>query len=441
MTQSAPGPSKARSILGLARDPFGFLTQCVERYGDHYRLPLGKGILVVNDPEHIGVWLSDYEHFVKGEMSRAIEPALGMGIPISDGERWRRNRKAMNPMFGRRNLDGLTAIVNASLDASMQRWDRLAERRDTVDIAREVSIMTMQILQRALFSSSVPDDDVPQLVDAFDRLRRWMGGLMLTYWTPGFVPTPGERLGRQGRACIVARIKSAIEDRRRTPTDTPDLLNLLLETTYEDGSSMSDAELEDELMGLWFGGYDTTGSALSWTLALLSQHPEAVERLQAEAEQYTGDFVGFADLAKMAWAKACFDEGQRIQGGLLLTRDAVCDTSVGGYDVPKGTMVALSSYTLNRHQRFWSDPQTYDPSRFLGPTAAEMHKYQFVMFGGGPRHCIGFGLTYLEAQFALTKIGQRFEVQTTPGFAPRHEFHLSVGIKGGVPATIRRRAA
>ncbi len=440
--RQAPGPSRARALAGFVRNPFAFVEDTARRYGDFARLPMGRGILMVSDPEHVGSWLTDYDRFVKGEMSRAIEPALGYSLPISDGEHWRRNRKAMNPMFGRRNLDGLAPIVASSLESSMVRWEQLAtSEKQTPDLYREISIMTMQALQRSLFSSSVADDRVPALVDAFDDLRRWMGGLMLTYWRPSAIPAPGSRRGERARTLIRRLILETVDARRRHPTDDPDMLNLLLDCTYEDGTRMTSVEIYDELMGLWFGGYDTTGSALAWTLALLATNPEAERRLQVEADGYDGDFGGFAELPRMAWAKSCFDEGQRFQGALLLTRDAVEDCDIGGYAVPKGSMVGVSAYVLNRDPRWWSEPDRFDPARFLGGRASDMHKYQFVMFGGGPRHCIGAGLAYLEAQFALTKIAQRFTIETPPGWIPRHEFHLSIGINGGLPATIRMRGA
>ncbi len=433
------GPSLQRTLYGLARNPFEFLLECSRRYGDFYRLPLGPGILVINDPEHIGEWLTDYQRFTKGEMSRALEPALGYGIPVSDGERWRRSRTAMNPMFARRNLDSLATSVAASIDDSLARWSQLADEGSIVNVERELGLITMQVLQRTMFSSTVSDHELPRLVDAFDQLRRWMGGLMLTFWAPAWVPTPRQRTGLRARRLISTRIHQAIEDRRRHPTDDVDLLNLLLDARDEYGSALSDDEVHDELLGLWFGGYDTTASALAWTLALLAQHPEALRTLRAEADAYEGEFASMADLAHLPYAKAVFDEGQRFQGALLLTRDAVADCDIAGHHVAAGTMVGYSAYTLNRHPRFWREPDRFDPSRFLGEARATMHKYQFIMFGGGPRHCIGSGLAYLEAQFALTKIVRQFHVQPAPGWVPRHQFHLSVGLRGGLPATIHHR--
>jgi cytochrome P450 len=102
--------------------------------------------------------------------------------------------------------------------------------------------------------------------------------------------------------------------------------------------------------------------------------------------------------------------------------------------------VGVSAYTLNRNPAVWEHPERFEPERFLGERRAEQHRYQFVQFGAGPRHCIGSGMAYLEAQQVLTMVAQRFEIVTPPGWTPRHDFHMSIGIKGGLPARLRRRA-
>jgi cytochrome P450 len=123
----------------------------------------------------------------------------------------------------------------------------------------------------------------------------------------------------------------------------------------------------------------------------------------------------------------------------LLTRQALEDDDIGGYLVPKGSQVGVSAYTLNRHPGVWDNPTGYDPERWLDDRRQAQHRWQWVQFGGGPRHCIGAGLAYLEAQFVLTMFARRFRLEPRPGFVPRHDFHLSVGIKGGLPARIVRR--
>lgn len=439
---SAPGPSPldVAALFARTRDPFRFLERCVARYGDIYSLPLGPGgTTVVNHPDHIGDWLSDYSRYHKGVMSRALVPALGEGIPVADGPHWHRSRKALNPAFGRRYLDGLAVIIRDALLDSMRRWEAAADDGTEVDVYRELSIMAMTALQRAFFSSSVSDEDVPAVIDDFRVQTAYMGGLMMMFWAPSWVPVPGARRGVAAVEAIRHRVADAVADRRAHPTEAPDLLNMLLEATYEDGTTITEDDLHDQLMGLWFGGFDTTASALAWTLALLAQNPDAAERLRNEADGHTGDFSSYPAADEMTFAKAVFDEAQRFQGALLLTRQALEDDEIGGWFVPSGSQVGVSAYTLNRHPAVWDHPERFDPDRWLDERKEAQHRFQWVQFGAGPRHCIGMGLAYLEAQFALTMLAKRYYIQPRPGYVPRHDFHLSVGLKGGLPARILRR--
>jgi cytochrome P450 len=421
-------------MFARSRDPFQLLADCVDRYGDIYTLPLGPGgTTVVNDPEYVGSWLLDYGRYHKGVMSRALVPALGESIPVADGEPWKQNRKALNPAFARRNLNGIAKIVSAAADDVLARWERLADAGDEVDLYRELSILTMTVVQRSMFSSSVTDDEVPELIDLFRVQTLYMGGLMMTFWAPSWVPVPGARAGSRAVAKIRRRIEKAIADRRANPTDASDIMNTLLEVPMEHEN------LVDQLMGLWFGGFDTTASALAWTVAMLAQNPDAMEALRAEADAYTGDFDSFAELNHLPYARAAFDEAQRIQGALLLTRQALEEDEIGGYYIPKGSQVGVSAYTINRHPALWDHPDRYDPMRWLDERKDKQHRFQFVQFGGGPRHCIGVGLAYMEAQFVLTKIAKRFHLQPRPGWTPRHQFHLSVGLKDGLPGRIIHR--
>ncbi|MGH3556624.1 MAG: cytochrome P450 [Mycobacterium sp.] len=427
-------------MAARARDPFQLLSDCVARYGDVYSLPLGPGgTTVVNDPEFVGSWLLDYNRYHKGVMSRALVPALGESIPVADGEPWRRNRRALNPAFSRRNLNGLAGILRDAVDDALVRWETIADSGEEVDLYRELSILTMMAVQRSMFSSSVSDDGVPELVDIFRVHTDYMGGLMLTFWAPSWVPVPHARAGKHAVTAIRARIEKAIADRRANPTDAADVLNALLNVGVADGEPLEHENLVDQLIGLWFGGFDTTASALAWTVAMLAQNPDAMEALRAEADGYSGNFDSFNDLAQLPYAKAAFDEGQRIQGALLLTRQALEEDEIAGYHIPAGSQVGVSAYTINRHPALWDRPDRYDPMRWLDERKDNQHRFQFVQFGGGPRHCIGVGLAYLEAQFVLTKLAQRFHIQPRSGWTPRHEFHLSVGIKDGLPGRILHR--
>ncbi len=193
-------------------------------------------------------------------------------------------------------------------------------------------------------------------------------------------------------------------------------------------------ELRDELMNLLFGGFETTQSALGWTIALLDAHPAARDRVVEEV-------LGFGDglptsldqVQELRWTKACFDEAQRLQGAPLFSREAVVDQEIGGLDVPAGSLVGVSPYALHRKPSLWREPDQYDPSRFID---ADIDRFAFIPFGAGPLDCIGSNLAYLEATLTLAVLYRRHRVAMRPGFLPVHDFHLSTGMKGGCPVLL-----
>ena len=139
----------------------------------------------------------------------------------------------------------------------------------------------------------------------------------------------------------------------------------------------------------------------------------------------------------LRWTKACFDEAQRLQGAPLYNREAVVDDEIGGIPVPAGSVVGVSPFALHRKPSLWREPDRYDPNRFLD---TDVDRFAFIPFGAGPRHCIGSNLAYLEATVTLAALYGRHDVRMREGFVPQHDFHLSTGMRGGCPVTLRTLA-
>jgi cytochrome P450 len=323
----------------------------------------------------------------------------------------------------------------------MDRWDAFAETGEPVDLADEFAVMTMRTFLRTMLSSAIPEDQISRMIQLLGLQSRYVIGLILTFWMPGWIPSPGQRRGAPATETIRSIISRVIADRKANPIDTPDLLNRLLEIRHEDtGEPLSDEQLRDELNGFLIAGFDTTSAALTWSLALLATNPQAAERLRAEAEAYIGDFASGSEADAMPYARAVFSEAQRLQGFIGVFFKAKEEDEIGGYRIPAGSQVGWSDYLLGRNPRVWNNPERFDPDRFLGEQLRCQHRYQALPFGGGRHLCIGFRLSVLQAQFALTMISRRFQIQPEPGLRLRHRAGVSIGLAGGLPVTLRRRS-
>lgn len=449
-TRRRPPVEPGLPIIGVAsqllRDPYRFLAESAGRHGDVVRLKVpGLRLVLVNHPEHVAhVFSRHADRYGKGRMNtKMADGSSYLGLPLADGEPWRRVRRLLNPMFGQKRLNELSILMADAISDRVDTWERWADTGEVVDLDPELSGVTMAVLLRSMFSTDVAESDIDRSVADF-RAAGYLGAIkMLTAWAPSWLPVtrlpvPVIRRGVGAQRWITGFIDRIIASRRANPTNSPDLLNMLLDARFDDGAPMTDGELRVELFGLLFGGFETTASALAWTFVLLDRHPLIAERAQREVDALGDKPVTFGDLPNLKFIRACFDEAQRLQGGVLFTREALVDDEIGGYFIPRGTVVSVSPYALHHDERFFPDPERFDPDRFL---TGDIDKFAFIPFGAGPRHCIGSNMAYIEAQFTIATVLQRYRVQTRPGFEPRHHFHLSTGMKGGCPVRLYRRAA
>ena len=116
------------------------------------------------------------------------------------------------------------------------------------------------------------------------------------------------------------------------------------------------------------------------------------------------------------------------------------DDTIDGYFIPKGTIVGVSVYALHRDQRWWDNPDQFDPSRFTDRDAvAARPSLAYIPFGAGPHRCIGSQMGYMNAMFILTLLHQRFELAIDPGWRPVHASTFSCTISGGLPVRLEPR--
>jgi cytochrome P450 len=332
-------------------------------------------------------------------------------------------------------------VADLIADAVVERIDRWERHlgRPATDFDAEWSDVTMSVLLRSMFTSRAQDGVVTEAVRAFRTYAFYGAFSMLGSTAPAWAPMPYSRRGPRAVAWIHAFLDGLIAARHREPlTVGTDLLSMLMAARYDDGQPMTDLELRSELMGLIFGGFETTSSALSWTIALLDLHPDVAATAYDEVDALGGRRVEMGDLEHLPYLRACFDEAQRLQGGPMFSRSPVEDDEIAGHHIPRGSIVAVSPYTLHRDPRFWRDPDRFDPGRFF---TDELTKNAFIPFGLGPRKCLGMRMAYIEALFALVTAFQRYRFRLEPGFVPRHHVHVSTGMRGGCPVTVHRRRA
>jgi cytochrome P450 len=202
---------------------------------------------------------------------------------------------------------------------------------------------------------------------------------------------------------------------------------------------MTAQQLRDEVMTLFLAGHDTTALALTWTFYLLSQHSPVAAELRDELRRVlAGRDPVPADLPRLPYTEAVIAESMRLYPpAWVVGRQAIHDCVIGGYHVPKGTVVLVSQWTMHRDPRYYDDPETFRPERWLGDLAKRLPKYAYFPFGGGPRVCIGNAFASMEAALVLATVAQRFQLDLAPGHPVETETYFTLRPKHGMKMIVR----
>lgn len=437
-----PGPT-GRPAVGLLpefrQDPFNLLRDLGEQYGDVFRVPMPVwNVAVVRRPDQVGHIMNDPTTYsMYGPMGSVAGKMLGWSIPYLEGGVFRQRRRLIMPMFGRASLAELAGPIVEEFTSRLDAWQTHVDTGQPINLQHEIAAVTMPAFLRAMFSVTPTADEIAMLDYDLRSFMRSVSALFFLNPVPNPAPLPGRESLPKSMRRTRRWIDAHIERRLAHPTGHNDLLQVLLDARYENGSPISRKDVIAECIVLIAGGYETIVASLSWTLALLAENPEPYTQLIDEVDQLDGRAPTFDDLEQLEWAKACFDEGQRLQGHPFHPRIALKDDVIDGHHIPQWSIVTVSVYALHRDPRWWANPDAYDPMRFYDKEVAKARpNLAFIPFGAGPHRCIGAALAYMNAQFLLALIHQRYRLQTPPGWHPHHASTFACTLQGGLPVTL-----
>jgi cytochrome P450 len=415
--RTPPGP-RPHFLLGnlpeFANDVLGFFTSCAREYGDITYLNMaGRPGFFLAHPDLIEeVFVAQNRNFIKHTFFwQHVRAIFGQGLLTSEGDFWRRQRRLAQPAFHRDRIAAYGDVMAIYTERMLDEW-RPGETREVHD---ELMGLTLLIVAKVLFDTDLARDvrAVGAALDAAmheiaNRFRR-------PFRIPDAIPLPGNiryRRAVRGLDDVVYRIVS--DHRRRGGRG--DLLDLLMEARDDDGNAMTDEQLRDEAITLMLAGHETTALALSWTLYLLSSHPDAEERLAAELAEVLGDRPPtVADLPRLRFTEMVVSEGLRLYPpAYAFGREAVADCEIGGYPVPAGATVFVSPWVMHRDRSWFERPDEFIPERWAGDAAQRVPKFAYFPFGGGPRLCIGSRFAMMEAVLLLACIARRFRLRVDP---------------------------
>jgi len=376
--------------------------------------------LVVSEPTAIRhVLLENSANYRKDDLLlRILSPGLGSGLLTVEGDQWRRQRHAVAPIFARRTIFAAAAEMQRAVDNLIGKWRETIDT-EAVDAVRDVTHLTLEVLQRTVFSTGIerdPEEFREAMKVYFDTIGRIdpLDALAL----PSFLPRPSRWPERAALKFFRGAVNDIIERRRaliaRSPDAAPqDLLTLLLAAgDGEPGARLSDEEIRANVLTFIAAGHETTATSLAWSLFLLAQSDEWSTLIAEEADRAAGNVDGDDPCAKLPVTRAVLEEALRLYPPIAaISRVAIDNDEIAGVHVERGTMVIVSPYVVHRHRKLWERPSEFDPRRFLGDGRAAIDRYAYIPFGGGSRVCIGSAFALQEATLALAGILRAFRLR------------------------------
>jgi cytochrome P450 len=383
----------------VTASPYGWMVKRWRRYGDVFssRFPIFGRVVYVADPALVKeVFLGDAKTFHAGEANTlALGDALGdHSLLTLDEERHLSQRKLLLPPFHGESVRRYVEMMAEATEREVATWPIGKE----IQLRPRMQAITLEVILRAVFG--VRDDS---RMDLFrERIPPLGETTSLLNWLPfmdrdlGGI-TPAAKF-RRALAAVDELIYAEIADRRAAPDgeDRDDVLSLLLRARHEDGSSMTDSELRDELMTLLTAGHETTATGLAWAFERLLRTPRVLARLTASLDD--GDYLD-----------AVVKETLRVRPVVVdVARKLTRETDVAGWRLPAGTLVLPAIAVLHARPDLYDSPEEYRPERFLD---GETESYAWIPFGGGVRRCIGASFAQVEMRTVLREVLRRVRLR------------------------------
>jgi cytochrome P450 len=427
----------------LRSDPIRTFLDAADRYGDFVHLKAGPyhGFLLSEPADIKHVLQDNARNYHKSPLYDRLRDELGNGLLTSEDSFWLRQRRLAQPAFHRQRIMAMADAMVACTGQMLERWDAVALHGETIDVVAEMMGLTQSIIVRTMFST-----DLGATAEIVNRtwpiINRRIGE---TFWSTKLetsLPLPANRRFWRASRELDAVVYRIIADRRQTRRDESDLLSMFLAARDDEtGAGMTDRQLRDEVLTMLLAGHETTSLALSWTYYLLSQHPGVGRSIEDEVDRVIGDArPAFAHVDRLSCTRRAIEESLRLYPPAWgFSRKAMADDEIGGYRIPRGSLVFLIPFVVHRRPKLWPDPERFDPGRFAQEHESARPRFAYFPFGGGPRGCVGNQFAMVEALLIVAAIAQRYRIELVPDQDIRPEPLITLRPVPGIRAVIKKR--
>lgn len=406
-----------------------FLTKLSAEKGKNLHLNMmGMDIYMIADADLVHpLLLENVDKVHRDPFShRTFKRMTGEGVLVAEDDKWKYQRKMIQPAFHSQRITAYADTMVAYANDMLRTW----QDGDILQIDEQFSELTQRIIVKTMFNRDI-DSFTAALGKPMATLLRIAEEQLSALPIPEWIPTIPRWQQQKARKEIMELIDTIIAERMENPEDEGDLLSMLLAARDENGQALPLEQIRDECMTLFIAGHETTAVTLTWVFHLLAQNPDAVKKLQAEADSVLqGKAPTLKDLSELKYTEMVVKEALRLYPpAWSIGRTALEDISLGNDVITKDSLILFNIYNLHRQAEYFPEPERFMPERFSEPTHP---RYAYIPFGAGRRTCIGNQFAMLEAVLILSRIMQDYRLSPVENQEVIAEPMITLRPKGGL---------
>jgi len=398
----------------IAKNPIPFHKEMFNELGDTFSIksPFQNTIVLTRDItliKHIHQKKHKIYHKSKIQ-TKYLSKYVGYGLLTSNDDYWLQQRRLIQPAFHKEKIQNLVKHINDAIKTQVNS----IPLNKSVELYPLMNELAFKVIANSLFHLSTDQEDLKRLQIIIEKLQLYIVKELREPYRKLWFRIKGElryhmSLVKENRQII----NGIIEDRRQSKYQHDDLLDMLIHATYEDGTTMNNIQLIDEILILFVAGHETTANSLTFTLKLIAQHPEVLQKVEQEIQNVASQNLSpLQEITQLNYIKCCIEESMRLYPPAWITdRVNIEDDKIDTYHLKKGTIIGASIFELHRNKKYWNSPESFIPERFSEENRKKISPF-YMPFGAGPRLCIGNNFAMYEMILAVKAVIETFKISS-----------------------------
>jgi cytochrome P450 len=384
----------------------------IAKYGESFfvKAPHRKIFFFLNPSAIKYIYFDNRQNYIKPQAYKLLHDAIGDGLILTANyDIWKKDRTIINPLFSTDLIKSYASLMAKTTEQSISHWEEHVKRNIPIRLDWEMTLITLKNLLVTFFGNN--SIDFNRLNYLFRELLRLaiIHGTSLTKWQ-FILPTRTRFHYKKITREIHALGDQLVAECLAQPQD-----NIIKTIAQSYGSQVSEKDLmhhlREQALTLIAAGHETTAATLDWVFIYLSLYPLIAEKAYEEIQNILGDRLpNYEDYSALKYTRAIILETLRLQPPIsLIGRKACANDNIDGYPIKKKDYIATPIYHIHRQEKYWKNPEGFDPNRFIEPTSEDL-KFVYIPFGVGPRSCIGQHFAVVEATITLAIILQKYRL-------------------------------